>query len=253
MTDSKFTVPTEVVDLPSKGLLYPQSNPLSSGSVELKYMTAKEEDILTNINFLRQGIAIEKMLRSLIKSPITYEDLTIGDRNALLIAARVMGYGKDYTVEVVNPNTGDPEKVTVDLQTLKYKEVDFSAFSNGEATYELPYTKNVVTFKILTVGDDKKIDEEAKSIKKSLGIEPGASERLKHQITSVNGERSAKTIREFIDSGALLARDSNPLRRYINSVTPDVEMRATVTFRDGSDLEVEVPMTAEFFFPNVGV
>jgi hypothetical protein len=253
MAESKFTVPTEMVDLPSKGLLYPSTSPLSSGSVELKYMTAKEEDILTNANLLRQGLAIEKMLKSLIKTPITYEDLTLGDRNALLIAARIIGYGKDYLLEVTNPNTGEIEKVTADLQTLKYKEVDFTVFQNGEVTYELPFTKNVVTFKVLTVGDDKKIDEEVKAIKKTLGYEPGASERLKYQITSVNGDRSQKAIRDFIDSGALLARDSNPLRRYMNSITPDVDMTTTVTFKDGTELEIDVPMTAEFFFPGLGV
>lgn len=253
MAESKFTVPTEMVDLPSKGLLYPSISPLSSGSVELKYMTAKEEDILTNVNLLRQGLAIEKMLKSLIKSPITYEDLTLGDRNALLVAARILGYGKDYVLKITNPTTGESEEITVDLQTLKYKEVDFSVFQNGEVTYELPFSKNVVTFKVLTVGDDKKIDEEAKAIKKTLGYEPGASERLKYQITSVNGDRTQKTIRDFIDSGALLARDSNPLRQYMSSITPDIDMSTTVTFKDGTELEIDVPMTSEFFFPGLGV
>jgi len=252
MAESKFTVPTEMVDLPSKGLLYPSTSPLSSGSVELKYMTAKEEDILTNVNLLRQGLAIEKMLKSLIKTPITYEDLTLGDRNALLVAARILGYGKDYVLKITNPTTGESEEITVDLQTLKYKEVDFTVFQNGEVTYELPFSKNVVTFKVLTVGDDKKIDEEAKAIKKTLGYEPGASERLKYQITSVNGDRTQKTIRDFIDSGALLARDSNPLRQYMSSVTPDIDMSTTVTFKDGTELEIDVPMTSEFFFPGLG-
>jgi hypothetical protein len=242
-----------MVDLPSKGLLYPSTSPLSSGSVELKYMTAKEEDILTNVNLLRQGLAIEKMLKSLIKTPITYEDLTLGDRNALLVAARILGYGKDYVLKITNPTTGESEEITVDLQTLKYKEVDFTVFQNGEVTYELPFSKNVVTFKVLTVGDDKKIDEEAKAIKKTLGYEPGASERLKYQITSVNGDRTQKTIRDFIDSGALLARDSNPLRQYMSSVTPDIDMSTTVTFKDGTELEIDVPMTSEFFFPGLGV
>ena len=253
MAESKFTVPTEIVDLPSKGLLYPSTSPLSSGSVELKYMTAKEEDILTNVNLLRQGIAIEKMLKSIIKSPISYEDLTLGDRNALLVSARILGYGKDYVLKITNPTTGESEEITVDLQTLKYKEVDFTVFQNGEVTYELPFSKNVVTFKVLTVGDDKKIDEEAKAIKKTLGYEPGASERLKYQITSVNGDRTQKTIRDFIDSGALLARDSNPLRQYMSSVTPDIDMSTTVTFKDGTELEIDVPMTSEFFFPGLGV
>jgi len=251
MSESKFTVPTEMVDLPSKGLLYPTTNPLSAGNVELKYMTAKEEDILTNVNLLRQGIAIEKMLKSIIKSPIAYEDLTLGDRNALLVAARILGYGKDYALKITNPTTGESEEITVDLQTLKYKEVDFSVFKNGEVTYELPFSKNVVTFKILTVADDKKIDDDIKSIKKILGYEPGASERLKYQITSINGDRTQKSIIDFIDSGALLARDSNPLRQYMNSTTPDIDMSTTVTFKDGTELKIDVPMTSEFFFPGL--
>ena len=253
MSDSKFTGPTEMVDLPSKGLLYPSTNPLSSGNIELKYMTAKEEDILTNVNLLRQGIAIEKMLKSIIKSPIAYEDLTLGDRNGLLVAARILGYGKDYALKITNPTTGEAEEINVDLQTLKYKDIDFSVFQNGEVTYELPFSKNTVTFKILTVADDKQIDEEAKAIKKTLGYEPGASERLKYQITSVNGDRTQKTIRDFIDSGALLARDSNPLRKYMNSVTPDIDMSTTVTLKDGTTLDIDVPMTSEFFFPGIGV
>jgi hypothetical protein len=250
----KFTVPTEMIDLPSKGLVYPKENPLSAGVVEMKYMTAKEEDILTNVNLLRQGLAIEKMLKSLIKSPIAYEDLTLGDRNALLIAARILAYGKDYNLSYKNPNTGQEETIIVDLQKLVYKNVDLSLFNNdNEVTYELPYTKNKVTFKILTIEEDKKIDEEAKGVKKALGQEPGISLRLKHQITSINGDRSTKTVRDFIDSGALLSRDSNPLRQFISSVTPDIEMKTTVSLADGTETEIDVPMTAEFFFPGSGI
>ena len=111
MSEQKFTVPVELIDLPSKGLLYPKENALSSGQVEMKYMTAKEEDILTNVNLLRQGVAIEKMLKSLIKSPVNYEDLTLGDRNGLLIAARILAYGKDYSFMYKNPSTGEEERV----------------------------------------------------------------------------------------------------------------------------------------------
>ena len=253
MNEKVYDFPTEVLDLPSQGKVYPSEHPLSSGQIRIKLMTAKEEDILTNVNLLRQGLAIEKTLKSLIKSPIAYEDLTLGDRNALLVAARILGYGKDYNLKIVNPNTNEEEPIVVDLQTLKYKEIDFSVFQNGEVTYELPFSKNTVTFKILTVGDDKKIDEEAKAIKKALGYEPGASERLKYQITSVNGDRTQKTIRDFVESGALLARDSNPLRQYMSAVTPDIEMKTSVTFKDGTELEIDVPMLSEFFFPGLGV
>ena len=130
MSETKFTIPTEMVDLPSKGLVYAKENALSSGQVEMKYMTAKEEDILTNVNLLRQGLAIEKMLKSLIKTELEYDELTIGDRNGLLIASRILGYGKDYSFSYKNPTTGEVEKVTVDLQDLKYKEVDFTVFKN---------------------------------------------------------------------------------------------------------------------------
>jgi hypothetical protein len=255
MSEQKFTVPTELIDLPSKGLLYPKENPLSSGQVEMKYMTAKEEDILTNVNLLRQGLAIEKMLKSLIKSPINYEDLTLGDRNGLLIAARILSYGKDYSFMYKNPNTGEEEKVVADLQTLEYKQPDWSIFSNkNEFEFKLPKSGNTVTFKLLTVVDDKKIDDEIKGVKKNLGLEAGGiSTRLKHQIIAVNGDYSVKTIRDFIDDGYLLAMDSIELRKYIASITPDVIMKIDISLSDGEIIKVDLPMSAEFFFPGSGL
>lgn len=255
MADQKFTVPTEQIDLPSKGLIYPKENPLSSGVVEMKYMTAREEDILTNVNLLRQGIAIEKMLKSLIKSPINYDDLTIGDRNGLLIAARILAYGKDYSFKYPNPNTGEDEVVDIDLQNLKYKELDWTLFNNkNEFEFVLPYSKNTVTFKILTISDDKKIDEEIKGFKKMVGQDAGQlSTRLKHQITSINGDYSQKTVRDFIDQGYLLSRDSIELRKYMEKVTPDLDMVVLFTFKDGTEEKAILPMTAEFFFPGSGL
>lgn len=255
MADQKFTVPTEQIELPSKGLLYPKENSLSSGQIEMKYMTAKEEDILTNVNLLRQGIAIEKMLKSLIKSPINYEDLTLGDRNGLLIAARILAYGKDYSFMYKNPNTGEEEKITIDLQNLKYKEVNWDLFENkNEFEFKLPKSGNTIAFKVLTVADDKKIDEEIKGVKKNLGLEAGAvSTRLKHQIIAVNGDYSVKTVRDFIDQGYLLSMDSIELRKYIASVTPDILMNTTVILSDGSEIDLDLPMTVDFFFPGSGL
>ena len=255
MSEQKFTVPTELIDLPSKGLLYPKENALSSGQVEMKYMTAKEEDILTNVNLLRQGLAIEKMLKSLIKSPINYEDLTLGDRNGLLIAARILSYGKDYSFMYLNQNTGEEEKVTIDLQDLQYKQVDWSLFNNkNEFEFKLPKSGNTITFKILTVADDKKIDEEIKGVKKNLGQDAGGiSTRLKHQIVAINGEYSVKAVRDFIDQGYLLAIDSIELRKYIASLTPDILMKANAILSDGEIKDIDLPMTAEFFFPGSGL
>jgi len=255
MSESKFTVPTETIDLPSKGLVYPKDNPLSSGELEMYYMTAKTEDILTNVNLLRQGLAIEKMLKSLIKTPIDYESLTLGDRNGLLIAARILAYGKDYTFKYRNPNTQEEETVTIDLQNLKYKEVDFSKFENkNEFSFILPHSKTEVTFKVLTVGDDKKIDEEIKGVKKSLGQDQGLlSTRLKYQITSVNGDFSVKTVRDFVDGGYLLSRDSIELRKCISQITPDIDTSVQFILKDGTEVETDMPMGAEFFFPGSGL
>jgi hypothetical protein len=255
MSEQKFTVPTEIIDLPSKGLIYPKENALSSGQVEMKYMTAKEEDILTNVNLLRQGLAIEKMLKSLIKSPVNYEDLTLGDRNGLLIAARILAYGKDYSFMYKNPSTNEEERVSIDLQNLKYKELDWTLFNNkNEFEFKLPKSGNTVTFKILTVEGDKKIDEEIKGVKKNLGIEAGTvSTRLKHQIVAINGDYSVKIVRDFIDQGYLLSMDSIELRKYIASITPDILMNTTVILSDGAEVDLDLPMTIDFFFPGSGL
>ena len=256
MSESKFTVPTEMVDLPSKGLLYPKDSPLSAGQIEIKYMTAREEDILTNANLLRQGLAIERMLKSIIKTPISFEDLILGDRNAILIAARILAYGKDYSFNYFNPSTMESEVVNGDLQSVKYKTVNTALFNEkNEFSFELPFTKNTITFKALTVAEDRKIDEEMKGMKKNLGeAAPGLlTTKLKHQITSVNGDYSTKTVRDFIDSGALLSKDSLPLRKYIESIIPDIDSQITFTTKGGEEVTTDMPMTAEFFFPGSGI
>lgn len=245
----KFTLPTETIELPSQGKVYELTNPLSSGTVEMKYMTAREEDILTNVNLLKQGIAIEKMLQSLIKSPIKYDDLLLGDRNALLIAARILAYGSSYNFEYVDPETEMKEVITVDLQSLKNKEVDFSQYKNkNEFTFELPHSKNVVTFKILTVGDEKAIEAEIKGLKKANLTAGEVTTRLKKQILSVNGDYEAKTVRDFVDN-FLIAKDSSPLRAYMSSLAPDIDLTVNFTLASGAEIEETLPLTAEFFFP----
>lgn len=246
----KFTLPTETVELPSLGKVYPLENPLSSGKVEMKYMTAREEDILTNINLLKQGIAIEKMLQSLIKSPINYEDLLLGDRNGLLIAARILAYGSSYTFEYYDADQDTKEQVTIELAQLQNKEVNYSLYSGkNEFSLELPASKNVVTFKLLTVGDEKKIDQEIKGFKKATNLTAGElTTRLKHQILSVNGDYTASSVRDFVDN-YLLAKDSSYLRAYIGDITPDIDLTVNFTLSSGRDVSESLPLTTDFFFP----
>ena len=115
---AELKIPTETVTLPSKGLLYPETSPLAKGEIEMKYMTAKEEDILTNSNYLKNGTVIDKLLQALIVTPIDYNELLIGDKNAILVAARVLGYGKDYTFKY------NGEEITVDLSELPFNELN---------------------------------------------------------------------------------------------------------------------------------
>ena len=123
-SERKF--PTEIIPLPSKGMLYPKDSPLSEGNIEIKYMTAKEEDILTSQNLIKNGTVIDVLLRNLIVSPINYNDLLVGDKNAVMIAARVLAYGKQYDVELQNPSTGEKQKEVIDLTQFEAKEFDES-------------------------------------------------------------------------------------------------------------------------------
>jgi hypothetical protein len=205
----KFNIPTEIVELPSKGLIYSENNPLSSGTIEMKYMTSREEDILTNQNYIRQGIVLDKLIESLIVSKVNIDDIIIGDKNALLVASRILGYGKDYTFKTfINSEYVDK---TVDLTTLKDKELnpkDLVEERKNEFKFILPHSKNEVTFKLLTHGDEKKIEKELEGLKKLFpnAPSPDLSTRLKYIITSINGDRETGTIREFVDKG-LLAKD----------------------------------------------
>ena len=241
MADFKF--PSEEVELPSKGMVYPEDNPLSSGKVEIKYMTAKEEDILTNQSYIKKGVVLDKLLDSLIiNKDINSKDIIIGDKNALLIAARVLGYGKDYSFEY------DGEEVTIDLSELDNRNLDESTFKKGENKFEftLPHSGTKITYKILTGHDESKIDQELRGLKKmNKTFSPELSTRLKYMITSVEGEEEKKTVREFVDN-YLLARDSRAFREHIRETQPDVDLKVNI---DGEE-EVTIPIGLNFFWPD---
>lgn len=248
---AELKLPTEKISLPSKGLLYPKESPLSSGEIEMKYMTAKEEDILTNSNFIRQGTVIDKLLQSLIVTPINYDELLIGDKNAVLIAARILGYGAEYSFKYVDER-GKEIEATVDLSKLNEKPLDESLFKAGvnEFTFALPKSSNAITFKLLTHGDEKKIEAEIKGLQK---INPNGSfdvtTRLKYMITSVNGDREQKNIRDFVDN-YLLAPDARALREYYSKVQPDVDLKFIPEDESYVGEGITVPISLNFFWPD---
>jgi hypothetical protein len=245
----KFKLPTETIELPSKGLLYSEDNPLSSGKVEMKYMTALEEDILTNQNYIKQGIVLDKLIESLLVTKINIDDLIVGDKNAILIASRILGYGKNYTFKSFD-SYGNYVDKTIDLTELKDKYFDSSTMLKervNEFSYILPHTQIPITYKLLTHGDEKKIEKEIEGLKKLFPSKPSPelTTRFKYIITSVDGDRDTKTIREFVDKN-LLARDSRELRQEIKRISPDIELKY---FEEGDVEGTPIPINLNFFWP----
>jgi hypothetical protein len=246
---AELKIPTETVSLPSKGLLYPETSPLAKGQIEMKYMTAKEEDILTNVNYIKNGTVIDKLLQSLIITPIDYNELLIGDKNAILVAARILGYGKDYSI-----NYGGKE-FNIDLSKLEDKVVDESLFKRGinEFNFTLPHSGNNITFKLLTHGDEQKIEAEIRGMQK---INPNATTdvttRLKHIITSVEGKREQKDIRDFVDN-YLIAKDSRALRQHYGKISPDINLKYIPEDVDYVGEGIDIPISISFFWPDSGI
>ena len=240
---SKFSLPTETIELPSKGLLYPKDSELAKGTIEMKYMTAKEEDILTNQSYIKNGTVLDKLLKSLIISKIDYSQLLIGDKNAIMVAARILGYGANYKF------TYEEEEHTIDLSKLENKEIDKELFKSktNEFDFTLPHSGNKVTFKLLTHKDEQDSKRELDGLKKiNKNASPELTTRLKHIIQSINGETDKKDIRDFVDN-YLLARDSRALREYINKIQPDVDL---TFFPEGNESGVSIPIGVNFFWPD---
>jgi hypothetical protein len=256
--------PVEEIDLPSKGLCYKKDNPLSSGTIEMQYLTAKEEDILSNQNYIKKGTVLDKLFQSMIVSNINYEDLLIADKDGIMIAARILSYGADYDVKVKCPKCeAEARTITINLSKIDDKIIDFSVLNeNNEFEFKLPVCKKTITFKLLTIKDEKEITQELnmhKQIAAQTGIvnelSPDVSTRLKHLIVAVDGNRDINVIRKFIDSGEFLAADSYALRKYLKKITPGVDLTYKFVCNNedcGHTAIMSIPMDVSFFWPDAG-
>ena len=246
MSEHKF--PTEVIDLPSEGKVYSKESPLSSGQLELKYMTTREEDILMSENLIKKGIVIDKLLDSLIVTKgVKQGDLILGDKNAVLVASRILAYGPEYTVEVTNPNDPD-QKVqhSFDLSQCPFKELSKDIdYSGNEFEYTTSVCKNKLKFKLLTGHEEKLIEKDLEQSKK-YGYSTEISTRLRYTVIEVDGDSKPETINEFTQN--LLARDSVALRNYIRDIAPDIDLTSEVEM-GGETVSVSIPLTVEFFWP----
>ena len=255
MAEEKRQFPTEVVSLPSKGHYYSKDDPLSSGEIEIKYMTAKEEDILTSQNLIRRGVVIDKLLEALVvDEKVNLNTMLIGDKNGLMVAARILGYGKEYNFEVDCPACAEHNKDSIDLTTFKDKVVDTSKHDKGknEFTFKLPATKVELTYKFLTQKDERAIDEELKAMKKiskGSGIDPEITTRMKKTIIAIDGERNRTKVNKFVDE-QFLSVDSLEFRRHLQETLPDVDMSYLFECSlCAYEEEMTVPMTVQFLWP----
>ena len=243
MSETKF--PTEIVELPSQGLIYPTDHPLRSGKVEMKYMTAKEEDILTNQNYIQKGIVLDKLLEALTLNKFSFKDIIPGDKNALIVASRVLGYGKDYSF------TYNGKEYNVDLSTIDNKPFDTSLITpRGTFKFILPVSQTEVEFKLLTDKDEELIDQEIQGFKKlNKEISSDVTTRLKRHLVAVDGSTDRNVIKEFVEFN-LLASDSRALRLYIKNISPDVNLSTRVEI-NGVEEDIDIPISLNFFWPDL--
>ena len=246
MSEDKF--PSEVIDLPSKGKLYPKEHPCSDGKIEIKYMTAKEEDILTSQNLIKKGVVIDRLLDSLIlTNGVKTDDMLLGDKNAIMVAARILAYGPEYTCRVANPNTNETKNHTFNLTDWPFKKLPDGVTEN-KFKVTLPISKKEIVYKILTGDDELNIEKELKSQKKTGSqVSPELTTRLRYLITSIDGDDSKSTVNNFVQN--MLARDSLFFRNAIAKAQCDIELKQKIEF-GGEVVEVEIPLTTEFFWPS---
>jgi hypothetical protein len=246
-----FPFATEQITLPSKGLCYPENNPLAKGYVTVKLLTAKEEDILTSTSLIRKGATIDRLLESIIVEPgVQVNDLLIGDKNAILVASRVLAYGPVYKVTVTDPFENEPVDVDVDMAKLSTKDVDESKWNrDNEYDFTLPKSKLPIKFKLLTHGDELAISKDIEASEKTLKQSNEITTRWRRIITEINGNRDLGYISNFVINQFQI-QDSKALRNYIKEVTPDVDFNFEYTSPFTGEKEaLRVPIGVDFFYP----
>lgn len=244
--------PTETIDLPSKGLFYPEGSPLRNGQIELHYMTAKHEDILTSTNLIQKGVVLDRLMDALIATKgVKSSDLLLGDLNAVMVASRILGYGKDYNVTLNCPSCGQEVEQTINLAELGQENEPVNG-SASQFTLVLPLSKAELTLKLLTRGDELAIDKELKAMKKiNTDVDTEATTRLKAMITAVNGDTSKTKIWQFVDN--MLVQDARFLRENYKTKVPDVDFNVSIDCTCGTNKTVRLPIGPDFFWPDARV
>ena len=251
VNNKQFDFPTEVISLPSQGLLYPKGHPLSKGTVEIKYMTAREEDILSSQNLIKKGIVLDKLFESVVVEPgVNVNDIFIGDKNAI----RILGYGADYTVEITDPFSSEKQEVTIDLSLVETKDIDETLLNSKNIyTFTLPQSKKVIEFKLLTHGDEQDISKDIQALEKINKSKSSSSSdvttRFRYMILSVDGNTDTGFITKWINN-EFLARDTKAFRKYVREISPDLDLKFKFTSDITGETEaLDIPFGVSFFYP----
>jgi len=251
-----FVVPTEFVELPSKGKFYPEDHPLCGvDTIEIRNMTAKEEDMLTSKTLLKKGVALDRVIRSLIVDrTINPDTLLVGDRNAIIIAARSSGYGNDYNTNITCPACGTTQRYDFDLNMAEiYDGSDRSEFDvmdneNGTFNVILPKTNLTVTFRLLTGADEKRFINGMQSDRKQKQ-DRNITRQLRNIIVAVNDDDSAEAISYLVDN--IPSIDSRHLRSSWRLSTPDIDLTQNFICEEcDHEADLEVPLSVDFFWPD---
>jgi len=250
--DTKY--PTETISLPSKGWFYPEGHPLASGKVELKMMTAKEEDILSSKNLIDKGLVLDKLLEALlIDKTIDAKDILVCDRNAIFVALRRLAYSDKYKVTMGCPKCGEDNELTIDLSLLDNKPFDFDKYPRGQNAFDftLPNSGKVITYKLLTQRDDDAIEQEVKALEKVYKeVSKEVTTRLKHTILAVDGNGDKGIVRKFVDN-EMRASDSLAFRIHVRSTMPDIDLGFDFKCNScGVERREDTPIGVQFFWPN---
>tara|TARA_B100000085_G_C18560215_1_gene519210 strand:- start:2730 stop:3575 length:846 start_codon:yes stop_codon:yes gene_type:complete len=252
--DFGFEIPVESVPLPSRGIIYPDDGVIHGcDTIDIKPMTAREEDILTSRAYIKSGTVLTKLLEScIIDKRIKPDSLISGDRNALLVSLRITGYGADYDVEVDCPECGTKSKQSFNLADLEIKRLEVEPVERGQNLFEvkLPVTKKNVRVKFLTGSDERDMMITSERRKKSgMKIESAITDRLSRSVVSVEGVSDKNKINFFVKN--LPARDSLALRRFLDKHEPGIIMKSWMSCPHCHEQsEVGLPMGAAFFWPD---
>lgn len=255
MAEQKFDFPTEIIELPSQGLVYPEGHPLRNGTCEIKYMTAREEDILASQSLIKKGIVLDKLFESVVvEKGLDMNDVFIGDKNAILLATRVLGYGPSYEVEITDPFTSEKQKVSIDLSKVRTKDIDYSLLNEKNVyTFTLPKTGKVIEFKLLTHKDEVDIAKDIQAldrVSKNAVTSADVTTRFRYMILSVDGNSDRATVNKWIQN-QFLAQDTKAFRNHVKTISPDLDLRFTfVSEITGESEALDIPFGINFFYPS---